>query len=333
MHSVLELIILFFVYSFLGWGLEIFYASYLTKKLVNRGFLKGPLCPIYGFGSLTIVMIMQLDSKFVHSLSIKLFIAIIAVTLLEYITGVLSEKVLSRRLWDYSDNILNIQGHVCIHFSILWGGLAFLLIRFVHPKIIGLIKLVPTSTNKTLTYIGFIVFLIDIIYSLINNKEEITVKNTENPSSEEKFKEYIEDIVGHDAVKEMKNFCHHRNVSCYDHSLHVAYNSYKICRLLGLDSKSAARGGLLHDFFLYDWKKTRPPEGLHAFSHPSIAFKNANKYFTVNKIEKDCIMRHMWPVTLMPPKYPESIIVCLVDTYCAATEIFFRNRIKIMRIS
>lgn len=334
MHSVLELIILFFVYSFFGWILELFFVSYLQKKLVNRGFLKGPLCPIYGFGTIIIVMIMQLDSIFTHSLFNKLFISIIAVTLLEYITGALSEKILNRRLWNYSGCILNVQGHVCLHFSIVWGGLAFLLIRFVHPKIIGVIRLIPNGANKAFAYIALIVLSVDTIYSLMSNEDDnMDVKHIKNSWSEEQFKEYIEDIVEHDAVKEMKNFCHHRLVSCYEHSLHVAYISYKISSFLGLDSKSAARGGFLHDFFLYDWRKTRPPEGLHAFSHPTIAFRNANKYFSVNEIEKDCIMRHMWPVTLMPPKYPESIIVCLVDTYCFAAEIICNKRIKIIRMN
>jgi uncharacterized protein len=110
----------------------------------------------------------------------------------------------------------------------------------------------------------------------------------------------------------------------------VSYNSYLVCRVLGLDYQSAARGGLLHDFFLYDWHITKHEEGLHGFTHPGTALKNANKKFSLNKIEKDIIEKHMWPLTIRFPKYKESFIVSFVDKYCSVIEIIkFRKRIHL----
>jgi uncharacterized protein len=106
-----------------------------------------------------------------------------------------------------------------------------------------------------------------------------------------------------------------------------------VCRYLGLDYCSAARGGLLHDFFLYDWHITKQQKGLHGFTHPYTALKNANRFFNLNDLEKDIIVKHMWPLTIRLPKYKETLIVVLVDKYCAIMEIFgFGSRTSVFRI-
>jgi uncharacterized protein len=97
---------------------------------------------------------------------------------------------------------------------------------------------------------------------------------------------------------------------------------------MGLDYVAAARGGLLHDLFLYDWRVAELERGKHAFRHPGIALENAKRIFTLNKIEQDIIEKHMWPLTIKPPMYYESLIVCIVDKYCATLEIV--NNSKLM---
>jgi HD superfamily phosphodiesterase len=119
----------------------------------------------------------------------------------------------------------------------------------------------------------------------------------------------------------MKNYIQHGNINCLDHSIYVSYSSYLICRRLGLDYRSAARGGLLHDFFLYDWHIGKPYKGLHGFIHPCIALQNANKYFVLNNREKEIIEKHMWPLTIGLPRYKETIVVLLLDKYWALIEI------------
>jgi uncharacterized protein len=118
----------------------------------------------------------------------------------------------------------------------------------------------------------------------------------------------------------MDKFMQHANVSCLEHSFYVSYVSYSICKRLKLDYSSAARGGLLHDFFLYDWHGTKI-KTLHGVKHPGIALENANKYFELNSLEKDIIKKHMWPLTIVPPMHTESFIVTLVDKYCTTMEV------------
>lgn len=136
------------------------------------------------------------------------------------------------------------------------------------------------------------------------------------------FEKCIRDLLQNESVQKMKQFRHHRNTNCFDHSLSVSYYSFLLCKYLGYDYISAARGGLLHDLFLYDWRthQTGRLWKKHAFIHPYIALENA-KIFNLNKIEKDIIEKHMWPLTLKPPRYVESIIVCIVDKYSALLEL------------
>jgi uncharacterized protein len=132
----------------------------------------------------------------------------------------------------------------------------------------------------------------------------------------------VSEIIEHEDVRSMKQYNQHRGVDCLMHSLNVSYFSYLVCKRLGLDYRSAARGGLLHDFFLYDWHKGNPHGGLHAFQHPKIASINANKTFTLNNREQDVIKKHMWPLTLSLPRYPETFIVVLVDKFFCIREAF-----------
>ena len=146
-------------------------------------------------------------------------------------------------------------------------------------------------------------------------------KNTSDNKTE--FFEIINDITSNDTVKKMKEFRQHCDTSCYNHCLHVSYYSYLIAKKLGLDYKSTARAAMLHDLFLYDWRKEyRDIElpGLHAFVHPKIALKNSLEIFDLNKKEQEIIEKHMWPLTVIPPKYGETYIVTLMDKYSTLRE-------------
>ena len=120
-----------------------------------------------------------------------------------------------------------------------------------------------------------------------DSRENLRRKRRERTKENLEFYECIRDIVGHPAVLEMKKFYQHCDTDCYEHCLDVAYNNYKICKKLGLDARSAARGGMLHDLFLYDWREHRKETGdrLHAITHPITAYRNACKYFHLNKVE------------------------------------------------
>jgi uncharacterized protein len=142
-------------------------------------------------------------------------------------------------------------------------------------------------------------------------------------SFENEFYNIIKDIYEHDEFLKLKEHYHH-NSSIYEHVMDVSYFSYRVCKFLKLDYQSAARGALLHDFFLYDWRNhdvpDLPEDKLHGIEHPKIALTNAEKHFILNDIEKDIVIKHMWPLTLVPPKYKESFIVSFADKYLASKE-------------
>lgn len=135
------------------------------------------------------------------------------------------------------------------------------------------------------------------------------------------FESIIEDLVSNSTVQKMKNYKQHYDTSCFEHCKNVAYYSYLICKKYNLDYKAVARAGMLHDLFLYDWRKREDGrKGLHAYTHPRTALENAKKLFSLTKKEEDIILKHMWPVTFCLPRYKESFIITFVDKYCAIQE-------------
>ena len=147
----------------------------------------------------------------------------------------------------------------------------------------------------------------------------------------DEYKECIADLINHKDVKLMETYIQHSNINCLEHSVSVSYRAFIVCKYLGFNYKTVARGGLLHDFFLYDWHTRKPKKGLHGLIHPSIALNNANEKFILNEIEKDIIKKHMWPLTLQLPKYKESYIVVLIDKYCSVMEIIRLHNKKRLR--
>ncbi len=148
-------------------------------------------------------------------------------------------------------------------------------------------------------------------------------KKLENKITENiEFQNIIKDLIENKTVQEMKNYRQHFNTSCYEHCYVASYYCYRICKALKLNYKSAARGAMLHDLFLYDWRVKNNRTGWHAFTHGKTAYENASKILKLNKIEKDMIIKHMWPVTLALPRYPQTFILTFVDKYCATMESF-----------
>lgn len=137
------------------------------------------------------------------------------------------------------------------------------------------------------------------------------------------FLEIIGDLQKNEIVNQMKKYRQHCDVNTYDHCKNVAFICYVICKKLKLDYQSAARAGMLHDLFLYDWREKRPCDAFknkHAFSHPRIALKNAKEITTINEIEEDIILNHMWPLTIKLPKYKESYVITVADKYSTILE-------------
>ncbi|MEG2673068.1 MAG: HD family phosphohydrolase [Ruthenibacterium sp.] len=137
----------------------------------------------------------------------------------------------------------------------------------------------------------------------------------------------VRDILEAPQVSLMKNYVQHGTTTCLAHSINVSYLSYLFCKKHGLNTRSVARAGLLHDLFLYDWHfhKRQKGELLHGFSHPRVALQNAEKAFSLTPLEKNIILRHMWPLTLTPPRYKEAYVVVYFDKYCSLMETLRRS--------
>lgn len=148
------------------------------------------------------------------------------------------------------------------------------------------------------------------------------------------FSNILRDITTNETVKKLKHFRQHYNTSRYIHCLNVAYYTYVFCKKHNLDYVSATRAAMLHDLFLYDWRvKQRDIKGMHGFVHPKIALRNSLEIFELNDKEKDVIVKHMWPLTVIPPKYIESLIVSFADKYSTLMEcIKYMKLQKIMKI-
>lgn len=163
--------------------------------------------------------------------------------------------------------------------------------------------------------------------------ENDNYKNTDEKYYLVEFFDIIKDIISNDTVLQMKNFRQHCNTSCFKHCMQVAYFTFIACKALKLDYVSATRAAMIHDLFLYDWReKHRDIEfpNFHAFAHPLIALRNANKIFDLNEKEKDIIAKHMWPVTFSLPKFKESYIVTIMDKYSACLEsyLYVQEKLK-----
>lgn len=141
------------------------------------------------------------------------------------------------------------------------------------------------------------------------------------------YKEIIKDIMKNKQFKKMKMIEHH-GITRLDHSLKVSYYSYKVSKLLHLDYKETARGGLLHDFFFSPDERNAKDKLKSTFTHPKKALETANANFKLSQKEQDMIVSHMFPIYISIPKYLESWIVSIVDKAVAVSELSFKFKFK-----
>lgn len=163
-HNIYELLWIFIIYAFLGWCMEVGYAALKLKQFSNRGFMNGPVCPIYGFGVLIIIVCLTPLKDNI----ILLFVgSVILTSLLEYLAGWIMEKLFGTRWWDYSDMAFNIGGYICLQFSLLWGIGCMFVMKIIHPVIFKIIELIPISISRFLLFILAVYFISDMIMTVI----------------------------------------------------------------------------------------------------------------------------------------------------------------------
>lgn len=158
--SIYYSILYFFVYGFLGWCTEVIFAAFKQHRFVNRGFLNGPICPIYGVGVTLVVACLE---AFQSNLLLLYLSSVILVTILEGVTGWAMDKLFHNKWWDYSKLPLNIGGYVCLLFSLIWGVACVVIVYFIHPLIHQMLSWIPHVIGLVLIVILAAALIADII--------------------------------------------------------------------------------------------------------------------------------------------------------------------------
>ena len=158
--SLYQVFAYFLIYSCLGWCLEVIYAAVTTGQLINRGFLNGPVCPIYGFG---MVIVLFALTPLSHSLLLLYLGGVILPSALELVGGWALYKLYHTRWWDYSDYPFNIGGYICLEFSLLWGVGTLIVMKLVHPIIADAVALIPPLVGLILMFLLYAIYAADTI--------------------------------------------------------------------------------------------------------------------------------------------------------------------------
>ena len=161
---IVHLLTYFILYSFFGWVLESVSKTIAQRKLINSGFLNGPICPIYGYGA--VIMILALGFL-KDNIPLLFIVSFFVLSIWEYIVGILLEKIFKTKYWDYSENKFNIKGRVCLKNSIFWGVLGVIFIKYIHPFIESKLVLIPLNILIYVDIILYIALIVDTIVSSI----------------------------------------------------------------------------------------------------------------------------------------------------------------------
>lgn len=197
---------LFIIYSFIGWSIEVVGKLIEKHKFINRGFLVGPICPIYGWGCIAIILLL---SKYKSSPMVLFLMAIIICSILEYFTSYFMEKLFHVRWWDYTRRKYNINGRICAETMIPFGLLGCLVVYIVNPIFTGLLNKIPVNTLNILAIIIFTIYVIDNIVSLsVMFGFKGTLKTVEKDGTEEITKKVREVLL-------KRNFLYKRLVNAF----------------------------------------------------------------------------------------------------------------------
>ena len=170
-----EVLWLFMIYSLLGWGIEVVYHAVTLGAVVNRGFLNGPVCPVYGCGVICVLGVIKKAGESMGysgnietaSPAVLFVVGITFATAIELIAGAALDKLFHARWWDYSREKFNFKGYICLKFSIIWGLIIAFVLRVIHPGIQNIVGLIPSGIGLIVLVIIYIVFVTDIILTTL----------------------------------------------------------------------------------------------------------------------------------------------------------------------
>lgn len=164
MYDFYHMCFYFLIYAFLGWCLEVAYAAMVDGKFVNRGFLAGPVCPIYGFG---MVLVISALNPIKGNLFFLFFGAVLLTSALEFLTGYVLEKVFHEKWWDYSESPFNLCGYICLRFSILWGLACVFVMRLIQPMTESFVKIIPKTAGIVILCVALAYFVVDCTLTVL----------------------------------------------------------------------------------------------------------------------------------------------------------------------
>lgn len=210
MNLFLTLAFLFFIGCTLGWVLEFFFRRIVHKKWINPGFLVGPYLPLYGFGLCTLFLLCSIDLSGIGSAAVRYIVLVCiitaAMTLLEYVAGIIFIKGMKIKLWDYSGQWGNIQGIICPLFTLAWGGIGAIYLFFIHDNILNALGwLAENLAFSFVIGLFFGVFMVDFAYSMhLGTKIRSWAKKNDVVVKYERFKDSVKERA--EARKEKINF-------------------------------------------------------------------------------------------------------------------------------
>ncbi len=191
----------FFIYAFLGWIYESCYVSFNNKNWVNRGFLNGPIIPIYGAGATLIyITFWQYREQYL----LIFFGGMILATLLEYVTSLLMELIFHAKWWDYSHIKFNFHGRVCLSVSLFWGGLSLLMIEFIQPHIVKILDQIPKTYGEYIAYAIVALVTTDLTVTVVHTLQ-LDKMLSELQRLKQEFSDYIESTRLYETKEEWKH--------------------------------------------------------------------------------------------------------------------------------
>ena len=199
-----KVFLLFIIYSLIAWIYEVIVCSIEEKTFVNRGFLYGPICPVYGVGALLIVSLL---GGLKHNIIVLFICSVILTTVLEYLTALLLEKVFGTRLWNYTNYPLNYKGRISIVSSFVFGTMALLLTLYIHPFTKSLLNLLSDRIIVIVSSVLFVAFVFDVVFSvrqlIVFNSVLRKIKHTFEVYSEQT--KQLQDILN-EKIENSKNY-------------------------------------------------------------------------------------------------------------------------------
>lgn len=162
MDRFFELVLFFMIYSFIGWLCESIYCSFLAGHAINRGFLSGPVCPVYGFGGLLVIGTLY---PLRNNLLLLFAAAMLLTSVLEYLTALALEKIFHTKYWDYSNQFLNLQGRVCLWNSLLFGAMSVIGVTLIHPALLTLIMRIHPPVRALIAILMLFLIALDTALS------------------------------------------------------------------------------------------------------------------------------------------------------------------------